>query len=122
MYTLTGKFDKAIAAFDRALALSDSNMAYIAAGKAVAYAHWGKREEAKDILARLKALAEQKYVSPFSLAIIHAALGDKDAAFSWLEKAYQEKSNYLVFLKVDPRLNPLRHDRRFEALQRKIGL
>ncbi|MGQ9673730.1 MAG: adenylate/guanylate cyclase domain-containing protein [Candidatus Aminicenantales bacterium] len=122
VYTLTGKFDKAIAAFDRALALSDSNMAYIAAGKAVAYAHWGKREEAKDILAHLKALAEQKYVSPFSLAIIHAALGDKDAAFSGLEKAYQEKSNYLVFLKVDPRLDPLRHDRRLEALQRKIGL
>lgn len=122
VYTLTGKFEEAIAAFDRALSLSDNNMAYIVAGQAVAYAHWGKREESRDLLARLKASAEQKYVSPFCLAIIHAALGDKDAAFSWLEKAYQEKSNYLVFLKVDPRLDNLRHDRRLEELQRKIGL
>lgn len=60
--------------------------------------------------------------SPFSLATVYAALGEKDEAFSWLEKAYKEKSNYLIFLKVDPRLDSLRDDQRLEHLRKKIGL
>jgi hypothetical protein len=54
--------------------------------------------------------------------MIHAGLGEKDKAFEWLEKAYQERSEELLFLKVEPVLDPLRADPRFQSLIRRIGL
>lgn len=122
VYTIKGQYEEAVASFDKALALSEDNMAYITAGKAFAYALWGEREESRKILGQLLALSKQKYVSPFCLATVYAALGEKDEAFSWLEKAHKEKSNYLVFLKVDPRLDYLRDDQRLDLLREKIGL
>ncbi|MBD0326711.1 MAG: tetratricopeptide repeat protein, partial [Pyrinomonadaceae bacterium] len=79
-----------------------------------AYAIFGKRAEAQKILAQLNELiARQRYVSPYSMALVHTGLGDKDEAFAWLERAYNERDEAFIHLKVDPRLDPLRADARF---------
>ena len=61
-------------------------------------------------------------VSSYNVALIYIGLGEKDRAFDSLEKAYKERSDLLVYLKVDPRLDTLRSDPRFADLMRRIGL
>jgi hypothetical protein len=58
---------------------------------------------------------------PFFIALIYAGLGDKDQAFAWLDKAYAERSVWMAWLKVDPKLDSLRADPRFAHLTRRIG-
>jgi len=82
----------------------------------------GNRTAAYRILNRLSREARERYVSPAGIALIHAALGNKDQAFQWLEQAYKDRSWWLVFMKVDPRFDSLRSDRRFEALLQRVGL
>jgi len=64
----------------------------------------------------------KSYVSPFDIALIYTALGEKDTAFAWPAKAVAERSTWLVYSKWDPRLDPLRSDPRFQDLLRRIGL
>ena len=61
-------------------------------------------------------------MTPYGVATVYAALGDKTRAFEWLEKAYAERSEDIVFLKIDPRLKSLRPDPRFADLLRRVGL
>lgn len=61
-------------------------------------------------------LAQRKFVSPYSVAVVHAGIEDHDAALLWLNRAFQERSNWLVWLRLDPRWNLLRADPRFETL------
>jgi tetratricopeptide (TPR) repeat protein len=121
-YTFKAQYEKALEAFEKALSLAGEDMALIQADTACAYALWGKAEEARRILSELLSLSKKRYVSPFSLASIYAALEEKDEAFSWHEKAYEERANNFVFLKVDPRLDGLRSDARFESLLDRVGL
>lgn len=86
-----------------------------------AYAVSGQRARAEEILKTLTEAAARKYVSAYDIGLIHAGLGNHDLAFQWLEKAHEERALYLVFLKVDPRLDPLRTDPRFEALKNRMG-
>jgi hypothetical protein len=65
-------------------------------------------------------LKRWRYVSPSELATVYLGLGNKDQAFFWLEKAYQERSNYMTYLKVFPLIDPLRS--RFDDLLHRIGL
>jgi hypothetical protein len=65
---------------------------------------------------------KQGYVAPFALAAIYIRLGDKDQAFHWLEKAYEERSNPLSYLRVNSVVDPLRSDPRFRDLLRRVGL
>jgi hypothetical protein len=74
------------------------------------------------VLKSLEAQAGQRYVSPADLARVHVALGDRDRAFALLEKALEERSDFFVNLKVDPRLDALRDDSRFAALRARVGL
>ena len=64
----------------------------------------------------------EKYVPPYWVAVVHAGLGAQDSAFRWLERAYEAHDGSLVFLKVEPALDPLRGDLRFAALVKKMGL
>jgi serine/threonine-protein kinase len=73
-------------------------------------------------LEALEEASAEGYVSPMAFAMIHAALGDTKAALSWLEKAYDERAPWLVTLKSDPAFDPLRGDRRFQELVRRVGL
>jgi TolB-like protein/DNA-binding winged helix-turn-helix (wHTH) protein len=89
-------------------------------GLAAAYARSGNRAEALKLLASLSAQAQHEYVSPYYIAVIYAALGDSNQALDWLDKAYADRSNGMVFLKMDPDLDPLRGDPRFEAIEKKL--
>ena len=87
-----------------------------------AYAVSGKRDKAKKVLDELKERATRSYVPPYRIATVYNGLGEKDQAFEWLERAYEERSGSLVFLKVDPMFDNLRSDSRFTALLKKVGL
>jgi hypothetical protein len=86
------------------------------------YGRAGRKAEANKILNELLELSQRRYVTPPALANVYIGLGDKDQAFFWLEKAYQERSYYLAFLKVFPGDDSLRSDPRFADLLRRMGL
>jgi tetratricopeptide (TPR) repeat protein len=92
------------------------------ATSAMIYAGMGQTAEARRILAGIKAKMKTSYVMPIVVAAVHAALGDWEEAFAWLEKAYRERCAYLYGLKFDARFDSLRDDPRFENLLRRIGL
>jgi eukaryotic-like serine/threonine-protein kinase len=79
-------------------------------------------DSARRILARLATLANEQYVAPVSFALSHIGLGSHDAAFEWLDKAATARDPLLCYLDVMPCYDPLRHDKRFPALRRRIGL
>jgi TolB-like protein len=87
-----------------------------------AYGIAGQEDEARKVLRELSLSAKERYVPPYSYALIHTALGEKDLAFEWLEKAYEYRNEWLVWLKVDPELDDLRSDPRFTKLVKRIGL
>jgi hypothetical protein len=66
--------------------------------------------------------AGERYVSPYYVAAVHVALGDSAAALRWLKRAFEERSHSLVFLKVDPVMEPLRGEAAFNALVERVGL
>jgi hypothetical protein len=74
------------------------------------------------VYARLEQRAKRAPIFPDYRALVHAALGEADEAFEWLEKALEERCWVLVFLKVDPAYENLRSDPRFDALTERIGL
>jgi DNA-binding SARP family transcriptional activator/TolB-like protein/Flp pilus assembly protein TadD len=82
----------------------------------------GERSEAEAILRRLHAVAESRSVSSYEIAVIHGALADRDAMFDWLDRAYEERSAWLAYLAVDPRLDGVRDDDRFRTLLRAVRL
>jgi len=86
------------------------------------YAAAGRRDEALRILGELEERAKTARVSPVGMAVIHARLGNHDRAFALLEQAVQQRSPFVLFLKVHPRLDPLRSDPRFTQLLRQVGL
>jgi hypothetical protein len=86
------------------------------------YAVSGSEREARKILRELRELSEQSYVSAFDMAVINAGFGNKAEALAWLEKAYDDRSFFMVSLNVDPRFDRLRAEPRFRALVQRIGL
>ena len=116
---LKGAPTEAVVEYQRASELNDDprNLAFVGH----ANASMGKQEEAREILAKLTEIARTRYVSGYSFAVIHLALGEKDQALDWLEKDAREQTGFEVnFIKVDPYLDPLRGDPRFEALMAKV--
>jgi tetratricopeptide (TPR) repeat protein len=87
-----------------------------------AYAVSGHRADARMLLAQLLKRSKQKYVSAYDLAVVYAGFGDRDEAFQWLDKAFDERSSFLVHIRWDPRLDGLHSDHRFQELVRRIGL
>src|SRR3989442_1149330 len=119
-YAQKGMFDQAIAELIRARELDDTTRARAILGYTLAVA--GRRDEAVRTLSELQELASQKYVSAYFRVLIYTALGEQDQALEWLEKAYEERSEWLVWLKVDPKLDRLRSDPRFTSLVQRVGL
>ncbi|HXM99193.1 MAG TPA: tetratricopeptide repeat protein [Candidatus Dormibacteraeota bacterium] len=114
-------YDQAIAELRRAADVSQNSPPVLAALARV-YAVSGKTTEARNLLDRLMQQSKKQYVSPFYVAIVYAGLGENDKSIDWLEKAYADHSNAIVFLKVDPQLDALRSNPRFHELQRKLRL
>jgi tetratricopeptide (TPR) repeat protein len=120
-YQEQGRFSDAVAAFSETLkVLVDWPVALAAQG--FVFGVSGHRETAMEVLQRLDGLAAQKYVTEYGVALIHAGLGDRDAAFEWLDRAVAARSHWLVWLKLDPRWASLRSDRRFARLLCQIGV
>lgn len=113
-------YPEAIAAFQAAVRLSKDDAAIGHRGNALAIA--GRNEDALRVLGDLQRISKERHVSPYSFALLYVGLGDKDRAFEWLERAYAERSPKLVYLKVEPTLDPLRSDARFDTLMMKMGL
>jgi TolB-like protein/tetratricopeptide (TPR) repeat protein len=120
-YEQKGLFEKAEAQLHKAISLSERSPLILAALGGL-YAAWGKRGEAQNVLEELKQTSDHVYVTPYYISAICAGLGDKDQAFEWLEKAYRERDNWLVYLKIDPIWDGVRADSRFTALLKKVGL
>ncbi|HEX8145158.1 MAG TPA: protein kinase [Pyrinomonadaceae bacterium] len=116
-----GKHEEAIAEFQKAATLSDNSVGALA-GLGHAYALAGKKAEALKIIKRLEELSKQHYVSPYHTALIYAGLGEKEQALAWLEKARDERFNWIPFIQVDPLFDNLRSEARFADLLRSIGL
>ena len=116
-----GQHEKALVEFQRAVELSGGD-AHMIAWLAHGYATAGNADEARRLLERLMRLAQERYVSPFHIGLVFVALGDREEAFKWLEKAFEERSLWLIFLKVEPQLDALRPEARFQALVGRVGL
>jgi tetratricopeptide (TPR) repeat protein len=117
---LKGDLGGAIVEYKRALELNNdpAGLAYVGHAEA----RNGRQSEAREMLARFTESAKKRYVQPYAFALIHLALGEKDQALDWLERAAQERgATYLNFIKVDPFFDPLRGDPRFEALVQKVA-
>jgi serine/threonine-protein kinase len=116
-----GRLPEAIAALEQARALSDGSPDLVAA-TAAAYARAGRQQEARDALRTLTALrtAKTRYVSAYALALIHTALGDRDEAFAWLDRAVEERAWGVGLVGQEADFDPLRSDPRFAVLTARI--
>ena len=114
-----GKYDEAITALQKAKDLSKDPLSDMALGHAFAVA--GRKNDALKIAVELEDKVRQKQVSPFLPAVIYAGLNEKDKSFYWLERAYQERSNWLTLIKVGRRLKNLHGDPRFDDLLKRVG-
>jgi serine/threonine protein kinase/TolB-like protein/Flp pilus assembly protein TadD len=120
-YEQTGRYQEAVAELKRARTI-DANWPYIIAELGYAYAASGERSETEKTLQQLEERAAREYIDAILIASIYVGLGQKDQAFVWLEKAYQERSGLMPWLKGEPKWDPLRGDARFADLLRRIGL
>jgi TolB-like protein/Tfp pilus assembly protein PilF len=121
VYTQRGNFTDAIAELQTAVKLLNRDP-WALTMLGYAYAKAGKRSEARQILAQLTKMAKERYVSSYEIAMIYVGLGENGRAFQWLNRAYDERSGWLPYLNVEPRLGALRSDPRFKELVRRVGL
>ena len=120
-YAAASRYDEAIGALQSAVRFS-GGLAFTTATLGYAYARAGKRREARKLLQSLKQRSGAEYVPPFCVALVYAGLGDRDQAFACLDRAYEERSHWLAYLKTWPLVDDLRADARFTALLGRVGL
>jgi tetratricopeptide (TPR) repeat protein len=120
-YEGTGKLLEAISEYQKAIEISNGDQD-ATASLAHAFAAIGRRAEAEKILHDFERKAKNGNVSAYMIATIYAGLGEKDKAFEFIERAYQERSlDFSWHLKADLRIDNLRSDPRFQALLRRVG-
>ena len=120
-YAAQGRYAEAIAAYERFAALSkDDTLAAAYLGHA--FGRMGRRDDALRQLAIVEGAAARGYVPAFQAALVHLGLGDTERVFAQLDRAVAERSDFVLYLNVDPLLDPLRRDPRFGQLTRRVGL
>ena len=117
-YREKGNFAEAIALYTK----SQSATNLPSSGLAITYTRTGRQTEARNILAQLLQAREKRYVSAPVIAAVYVALGDKEEAFRWLERAFAEHSGILQWIAFLPEFRPLHSDARFPHLLRRIGV
>jgi tetratricopeptide (TPR) repeat protein len=123
VYEQKGDSERAIAEFHQTKTHPEwTTRVWTLLAHARAFALTGERKKADAKLNELTGLSPAHYVSPYLIATVYSQLRDKDEAFSWLQKALEERDSYLIYLKVEPALDPLRTDSRFTELLSAIGL
>ena len=118
VYEQKRMYAEAIATFQKSVELSTSPLMLASLGHAYAIA--GRRGEAQKILVQLDNLSKQRYVSAYDRAAIYVGLGESEQALVWLERAYQEHSQFMIYLNTDPRFDSLRNNARFQDLFRRL--
>ena len=119
-YLQTGRINEAIEHMELSVGLSPENTQLLwTLGHAYAVA--GETVLAQEVLSDLHEMAGSRYVTPYGFALIHTALGEKSAALDWLEKAYEERNGWMVYLQVEPRLDTLRGEPRFQDLLARMN-
>jgi len=119
IYIQQGRYDEAIAAFDYVVQLSGNSQGRLALAQAYAYA--GKTDEARRILKQEMENAAGRYLASPMIAGIYLGLGEHDKTFEWLRKGVEERSFWIVFLKMDPAYDSIRSDPRFQDLLKRTG-
>lgn len=119
-YAQQGKLDAALDELMLSKSLSNDRDVVAALGRV--HAMRGERDAAHAAIAELHERSRDTFVSPYQMAVIYVALGETATALEWLEKALVDKSYWIIYLNVDPALDPLRSDPRFEDLRRRAGL
>jgi len=117
-----GLYAEAVTVGERFMVIQNRAPNSINACLGIALARMGQRNRSLEVLASVKEAAKTEYVSSYWLAIHYAALGDKEAAFGELEKAFQNRDWFLPRLKVDPFMDPLRDDPRFNEMVKRLNL
>ncbi|MGO8757469.1 MAG: TPR end-of-group domain-containing protein [Terracidiphilus sp.] len=117
LYAEKGMYQQSIGAF-----LKSGDGPYTLGHLGNAYARAGQVAAAKRCISELQQRVKKYGVGRYEIALVYAGIGDKDSAFAWLEDAYRAHDVGLVYLKVDPCLDPLRSDPRFDDLLRRVGL
>ena len=120
VYEQQGKYAEALQAMRKAQDLLQSNTALVADVGHV-YAMSGDTGAAMKVLAQLNEASKRTYVNPFEIALIYLALGRRSEALQWLERAYRERSDMLIYLNADPRLDSIRSDVQFVELAHRVG-
>ncbi len=120
-YEQKGLYPEALDELRKAVAISHHSPPMLAS-LGHAYGVSGRKQNALKIIDQLKEESASRYVSPFYLAVVYAGMGEKNQALESLERAYQDRSNRVVFLKVDPQVDNLRSDPRFQALLQRLAL
>jgi len=121
LFRKMGSYELAIAEGEKGVKLSGGSY-LMRAALAQTLATAGRRNEAIQVLDDLTKLATQKYVAPYFFAGIHIGLGENDRAIECLEKSYEEHSHWLLYLHLDPSMDALRSNPRFQDLLQRIGL
>jgi len=116
-----GDLNEVIREFQKAVDLSGGDPSYLAA-LAHAYALSGNQSQAQVICAKLQKRVATEYVPSYDIALVYLGLNRKQEALNWLNRAYEEDDPNMNFLNVDPTLDDLRSDRRFQNLLQRIGL
>ena len=120
-YLEQGNNDEGLKYIKRSLDMSEGNIRMLAT-LGYAYAKIGNRTEAERIIGQLRERSKERYISPYFIATIYAGLNEKDTAFEWLEKAFEERHPYLILMGVEPVFRNLRSDPRFQDLKKRVGL
>jgi tetratricopeptide (TPR) repeat protein len=118
-YAQKGMYREALAEFEKAVAGSN-NSPQVKAEYAGVLALSGDTARAQTELNSLIEMSKQRYVSAYHIALVYAALKDKEHTFEWLEKAFQERADYLAFVNVEPRFDDFHSDPRFADLLRRM--
>jgi serine/threonine protein kinase/Tfp pilus assembly protein PilF len=121
LYRTMGRYDLAITEGEKGVNLSGGSP-LMRAALAHSYGKAGRRKEALEILDDLTNLAKCKYVAPHFFAGIHIGLGENAGALEYLEKSYEDHSHWLIYLHIDPSMDDLRQDPRFQDLLKRVGL
>jgi tetratricopeptide (TPR) repeat protein len=114
-------FKEALQNFDQALAIRPNDAGGIAQ-RAHAYAVAGRRQDALAAIAQLEKLSGERYVSPYTFALVYAGLRDSNSALSYLDRGFNEHTSPMVFVNVEPAFDPIRQEPRFRALVNRMGL
>lgn len=118
-YAEQGNIEEGLALVKQAQQLSEGGAATVVLG--YIYSRSGRLPEVRKLLREMQSVSQRRYVPAYTFAMLYADLGEKDQAFKWLEKAYEERSEFITMIKVDPRFNSLRTDSRFNDLVVRVG-